>query len=214
MAKINYIIDLYRRDWEEILNGTLNPSGGIGSNDLELGHVVVPNNEGTVGKSALFGYDSSTLRLNVDDEERLRDFNPDYLYFVSEYDKVNNIVTISGLRLCPIKEWEELEICFDDDYIIKRSKQKNQDPEKLARELTEDYMFDHGDRKLIFRKSYPNSNDFQMFGINGYETIIGYRDDKKKYFIRQDKKHYFPQDYQMFLQKMECLSLRTATICE
>lgn len=214
MAKINYIIELYKRDWDEILTGTLDSSGGIGSNSLEVGHIIVPNQEGTVGRSALFGYDSTTLRLTVDDEDMLKGFNPDYIYFISDYDKARNIVTVSGLRLCPIKEWDELEICFDDDYIIKRSKKKSKDPDKLARELTEDYIFELGNRKLIFRQSYPNSNDFQMFGTNGYETIIGYRDDKNKYFIRQDKRHAFPQDYQMFLQKMECLSLRTASICE
>lgn len=214
MAKIDYIIERYQRDWEEILTGTLNPSGGIGSNTLEVGHIITPNMEGTAGKSALFGYDSSPLRLTVDDEDKLKNFNPDYLYFVSDYDKVGNVVTVSGLRLCPVKEWEELEICFDDEYIIKRSKKKNKDPDKLARELTEDYIFDFGDRKLVFRQSYPNSNDFQMFGTNGYETIIRYREEKNKYFIHQDKRHDFPQDYQMFLQKMECLSLRTASICE
>lgn len=214
MAEINYIIERYQRDWEEILTGTLNPSGGIGSNTLEVGHIITPNMEGTAGKSALFGYDGSSLRLTVDDEEELQNFNPDYIYFVSDYDKVGNIVTVSGLRLCPVKEWEELEICFDDEYIIKRSKKKNKDPDKLARELTEDYIFDFGDRKLIFRQSYPNSNDFQMFGTNGYETIIRYREEKNKYFIHQDKRQDFPQDYQRFLQKIECLSLRTASICE
>lgn len=178
MAKIDYIIERYQRDWEEILTGTLNPSGGIGSNTLEVGHVITPNFEGIAGKSALFGYDSSSLRLTVDDEDKLKNFNPDYLYFVSDYDKVGNVVTVSGLRLCPVKEWEELEICFDDEYIIKRSKKKNKDPDKLARELTEDYIFDFGDRKLVFRQSYPNSNDFQMFGTNGYETIIRYREEK------------------------------------
>lgn len=214
MAKIDYIIERYKREWEEILTGTLNPSGGIGSNNLVLGHIVTPIMEGTAGKSALFGYDASTLRLTVDDEERLKNFNPDYVYFVSDYDKVENIVSVSGLRLCPFKEWEEMEICFDDDYIIKRSKKKNLDPSRLAKDLTENYIFEYGDRKLVFRQSYPNSNDFQMFGVNGFETIIRYREDKNKYFIHQDKKHDFPQDYQMFLQRMECLSLKTASICE
>ena len=214
MAQINYIIDHYQREWEEILTGTLDPSGGIGSNALELGHVITPSVEGTYGRSALFGYGTSSLRLTVDDEDKLKNFNPDYLYFVSDYDKVENVVTVSGLRLCPVKEWEELEVCFDDDYIIKRSKKKSKDPDKLARELTEDYIFEFGDRKLVFRQTYPNSNDFQMFGTNGYETIVRYRDDKNKYFISQDKRQYFPQDYQMFLQKMECLSLKTASICE
>ncbi len=213
MAQINYIIDHYQREWEEILTGTLDPSSGIGSNALELGHVITPSVEGTYGRSALFGYGTSSLRLTVDDEDKLKNFNPDYLYFVSDYDKVENVVTVSGLRLCPVKEWEELEVCFDDDYIIKRSKKKSKDPDKLARELTEDYIFEFGDRKLVFRQTYPNSNDFQMFGTNGYETIVRYRDDKNKYFISQDKRQYFPQDYQMFLQKMECLSLKTASIC-
>lgn len=197
-----------------MLTGTLNPSGSIGSNELTTGHILIPNMEGSAGRSALFGYDDKLLRLNVDNEEQLKKFNPDYIYFVSDYDSPTKVVTVSGLRLCPVKEWEKLEVCYDDDYFIKRSKKKNYNPQQLSKNLTETFIFDYNNRKLVFRQSFPNSNDFQMFGANGYETIVGYHDDKKKYFIRQDKKCGFPQDYQFFLQKIECLSLRSASICE
>lgn len=218
MAKIEDIIEFYKRHCEEILTGTLDPSsGGIGSNNLTINHIVTFIEEGTYEKSAIFGYesaDNSTLRLRVEDKESLGNFRPDSVYFISDYDKTNNIVTISGLRLCPVKECKTLEICFDDDYIIKRSNKQSKTPEKLTKELTESYIFVYNDRKLIFRQSFPNSNDFQMFGKRGFKSIIQYREDKQKYFIKQETKQDFPKDYQMFLQDMECLSLEQADICE
>lgn len=217
MARIQDIIELYSKESKEFVKGKISVSDStVGSNSLMIGETLVPNPDEIKPNTCLFGYKDSALRIKPEGDFDVDSFSFNNLYYISEYDKSTSVVTVSYIQFCRFEERESLEICFDSDYVLKRgtNAKKQFSPTDITRFLTNDYVFKFGGKSRIFIKRYANSNDFELLGVNGYEVIIRYDENKHRYYVKQDKKNLFPKDHVMFLRTVECMSFTSVSFCE
>lgn len=225
MAELAYIKDLYSKDIVPFIKGELVVSASrdsVGSNSLNGGEFLIPFIEASTESTALF-------RIMINGEEKLLHVKPSEswdkssvnlsnIFFISDWDIAKASLEISYIQSCQISSRQQIEILFDYDFneqLQARNKGKNSLPIKqIEKRLSDNYLFSFFGKKRLYIEHISHSDDMWVLGDSNTALLVAFDSDKKKYFIRKEKKKNFPKDHVAYLQHCECLEFENASFCE
>ena len=225
MAELAYIKDLYSKDIVPFIKGELVVSASrdsVGSNSLDGGEFLIPFIEASTESTALF-------RIMINGEEKLLHVKPSEswdkssvnlsnIFFISDWDIAKASLEISYIQSCQISSRQQIEILFDYDFneqLQARNKGKNSLPIKqIEKRLSDNYLFSFFGKKRLYIEHISHSDDMWVLGDSNTALLVAFDSDKKKYFIRKEKKKNFPKDHVAYLQHCECLEFENASFCE